>query len=117
VIKNLGVGIDVVDIERFRKLPYKTNKSFYHKIFSRSEIRYCLKQKNSSQHFAGKFAIKEAVKKSLPIKIQMIGIVTSHKKSKPQIELDKQLPYNFLISVSHDARVAVAVVISQQISK
>jgi len=116
-MKNLGIGIDIVEIERFKKLPYKTNKSFYKKIFSELEIRYCLKHKNSAQHFAGKFAIKEATKKSLSTKIQMIGIVTSHKHSKPQIKLQKKLPYNFLVSVSHDSKVAIAVVISQNIPR
>jgi holo-[acyl-carrier protein] synthase len=116
-MKNSGVGIDVVDIERFKKMPYKTNKRFYKKIFSESEIKYCLDHKNSPQHFAGKFAIKEAAKKSLPIKIQMMDIVTWHKNSRPQIKLQKKIPYDFLVSVSHDAKVAVAVVISQKLSK
>lgn len=112
-MKHSGVGIDVVNIERFKKIPYKSNKRFYKKIFSESEIEYCLKHKNSSQHFAGKFAIKEAAKKSLPIKIEMIDIVTSHKGSRPQIKLQKKTPYDFLVSVSHDSKVAIAIVISQ----
>lgn len=116
-MKNLGMGIDIVDMKRFKKIPYKSNKSFYKKIFSKSEIKYCLNHKNASQHFAGKFAIKEAVKKSIPIKVQMIDILTSHKASKPHIKLQKKLPYDFLVSLSHDSNVAVAVVISQKLSK
>jgi holo-[acyl-carrier protein] synthase len=116
-MKKSGIGIDIADIERFKKLPYKTNKSFYNGIFSKSEIKYCLTHKNYSQHFAGKFAIKEAVKKSIPDKISMIDIVTLYKNSKPEIVLQKKLPYDFLVSVSHDSNVAVAVVIAQEISK
>lgn len=116
-MKKSGIGVDVVDIERFKKLPYKTNKSFYSRIFSKSEIRYCLTHKNSSQHFAGKFAIKEAVKKAIPDKIRMTDIVTLYKNSKPQIMLQKKLSYDFLVSVSHDSNVAVAVVIAQEIPR
>ena len=36
------VGIDIVNIERFRNKEYKKNKFFYEKIFTNSEIKYCL---------------------------------------------------------------------------
>ena len=62
-----NIGIDVINIERFRKKEYTKNKKFYQKIFTNSEIKYCLGFKNSSKHFAGKFAIKEAVKKSIKL--------------------------------------------------
>ena len=115
-MKNLGIGIDVVSIERFRKLPYKKNKLFYKKIFSQSEIDYCLARKDSSQHFAGKFAIKEAVKKSIPDKIPLVDIITSHKKSKPAVTLQNNRSYLFSVSVSHDAGIAAAAVISIKIN-
>ena len=40
---DIGVGIDLVEIKRFKELPYSTNQSFYTKIFSKDEINYCLK--------------------------------------------------------------------------
>ena len=54
-----NVGVDIVNIERFRKKEYNKNKKFYEKIFSKSEIQYCLSFKNNYEHFAGKFPIKE----------------------------------------------------------
>lgn len=112
-MKNLGLGIDIASIERFRKLPYKSNESFYKKIFSHSEIKYCLAHKNSSQHFASKFALKEAVIKSIQKKLEMKDIVTTHiSKNKPHVTLTKKLPYKFLVSVSHEKDYAIAVVIS-----
>ena len=63
--KKFGVGIDMVEIKRFEDKTYQKNKKFYKKIFMQSEINYCLKFKNPGPHFAGKFAIKEAMKKSL----------------------------------------------------
>ena len=62
-----NIGVDIINIERFKKKEYAKNKKFYQKIFTNSEIKYCLGFKNSSKHFAGKFAIKEAVKKSIKL--------------------------------------------------
>ena len=62
MIEKLGIGIDIVDINRFRKLDYKQNISFFERIFTKSEINYCRKFQNSAEHFAGKFAVKEAVR-------------------------------------------------------
>ncbi len=72
-LENFGIGIDIIEIKRFRAKNYKKNKNFYEKIFAKSEIDYCLKFKDPYPHFAGKFGIKESVIKSvriiLPFKI------------------------------------------------
>ncbi len=107
-----NVGIDIVDIQRFRKKEYGKNVKFYEKIFTDSEIKYCLSFKNNSEHFAGKFAIKEAVKKSIKENIGFKEILTDHKNSKPQIILKKKLNYRFLVSVSHEKEYAIAMIIA-----
>ena len=107
-----NVGIDIVDIQRFRKKEYEKNTKFYEKIFTDSEIKYCLSFKNNSEHFAGKFAIKEAVKKSIKEKIGFKEIVTGHKNSKPEIILKRKLDYRFVVSVSHEKDFAIAMVIA-----
>jgi phosphopantetheine--protein transferase-like protein len=107
-----NIGIDVINIERFRKKEYTKNKKFYQKIFTNSEIKYCLGFKNNSEHFAGKFAIKEAVKKSIKEKIPFNKILTMHKNSKPRIILKMKSNYKFLVSVSHETNIAFAIVIA-----
>jgi len=107
-----NIGIDIIDIDRFRKKDYSKNKKFYQKIFSESEIKYCLSFKNSSEHFAGRFAIKEAVKKSIKDHITFKQILTTHRNSRPKIILKKKLNYKFLVSVSHEANIAIAIVIA-----
>ena len=54
MLQKFGLGIDIVKVERFKNKPYSKNKIFYKKIFLDSEIKYCLKHKNSAIHFSGK---------------------------------------------------------------
>ena len=117
MIKNLGIGIDIIEVSRFRKKKYEENKNFYKKIFVKSELNYCLKFKNSAERFAGKFALKEALIKSIDRKIRFSEIETSHLKSKPIVRIKKSREkYNFIASLSHEKDFAIAVVISERIN-
>ena len=114
MIENFGLGVDIIDVNRFRNIPYEEKTSFYNKIFNKNEIKYCLKFKDPYTHFAGKFAIKEAVKKSLNKKISMLKIHTYHINSKPSVKLiDDGNFLKFLVSISHEKNLAVAVVLSE----
>lgn len=113
MLENIGIGIDVSDIDKFRQIPYESKPGFYKRIFNQSEIKYCLKFKNYYEHFAGKFAIKEAVKKSIPDKISMLSVETYHKNSRPQVRLRSNKKYVFRVSVSHENNIAIAIVLSE----
>ena len=116
-LENFGVGIDIVEIERFRGKNYKKNKNFYEKIFSKSEIAYCLKFKDPYPHFAGKFGIKESVIKSVRDRIYFKDISSSNYMNRPLVELNGKMAkkYSFLVSVTHEKEYAVAVVISHKL--
>lgn len=115
LIGTIGIGIDIVDVSRFEQISYAKKKSFYKKVFLPSEIKYCLKYKNPYERFAGKFAIKEAVQKSINQSISPLKILVSYSHSKPQVRLldKKKMNYVFKVSISHDKKLAVAVVISE----
>ena len=117
MIEQFGIGIDLVQIDRFQKIPYDSKSSFYKKLFRKNEIEYCLKFKNSSEHFAGKFALKESVKKSINENISFLDIEISYKNSKPQITIfgKEKTYYKFLASVSHDGGMAIAIVLSEKL--
>ena len=103
-LENFGIGIDIIDIKRFRAKNYKKNKNFYEKIFAKSEIDYCLKFKDPYPHFAGKFGIKESVIKSVQDNITFQDISSSNSKNRPIVELTgkKSKKYSFLVSVTHE---------------
>ena len=114
MLEKIGIGIDIIEINRFTEKLYNENENFYKKIFHDSEIKYCLNHKNSSQSFATKFAIKESVIKSINLKIDFLDILTEHLDSHPIVSLLNNSSYNFLVSVSHEKHNAVAVVISEK---
>jgi len=60
-----GIGVDIVDIGRVRKLIETEEMRFLEKVFTRTEIAYCNAKHNRYQHFAARFAAKEAVSKAL----------------------------------------------------
>ena len=111
-------AIAIVDINKFEKITYAEKPSFYNKLFSSSEIEYCLKFKTPAEHFAGKFAIKESLKKSIDETISFLDIETYHLESKIKIKLlnnwDKK--YKVLGSISHDKNYSIAMVISEKIN-
>src|SRR5277367_6127476 len=59
-----GLGLDIVEIGRIEKLA-RRNARFLPRVFTEQEIRYCRSKKNRWQHFAARFAAKEAVWKAL----------------------------------------------------
>ena len=108
-----NIGIDIVSVNRFKNKIFSKNITFYKKIFLQSEIDYCNKFKSPYEHFAGKFAIKEAVIKSIDEKIVPLEIEIFYKNSKPQIRLKNlQSKYSFKISVSHEKDYAIAIAIA-----
>lgn len=116
MIEKLGIGIDISQISDFEKITYEKKPGFYEKIFQPSEIDYCLRYKDPYPHFAGKFALKEAAKKSINENIYISKIITSHQDSKPTIKLfDCKNDYIFRASISHENNHAIAIVISEKI--
>lgn len=105
----IGVGIDIADIGRFRKLPYKKNKSFYQKIFTKNEISYCLKKADPYQSFAARFAAKEAIIKCMPVSVTNLrSIEIMMNKKRPQARVKG---FKILLSMAHENNKAIAVAI------
>jgi len=109
LLEKFGIGIDVVDVDRFYSKRFSENEDFYRKIFNDDEIQYCLKFKNPYPIFAGKFALKEAVIKALKEKIDLLEIETFHENDKPHVKLTNYPNHSSICSISHENNVAVAV--------
>jgi holo-[acyl-carrier protein] synthase len=62
---NIGIGVDIENIGRFRKHRLADDKYFLNKVFTRREINYCVAKNDPAKHLAARFAGKEAVLKAL----------------------------------------------------
>ena len=63
--RNFSVGVDIEDISRFEKMARERDVSDLEKIYTKSEIKYCLSKARPAQHLAARFSGKEAVIKAL----------------------------------------------------
>jgi holo-[acyl-carrier protein] synthase len=63
--KILGIGVDVVDVQRMKEVLEKQGKVFLDKVFSDMEVTYCKTRKKPYIHFGARFAAKEAVAKAM----------------------------------------------------
>ncbi len=61
----LGIGVDVVDVQRMKEVLEKQGKVFLDKVFSDMEVAYCKTRKKPYIHFGARFAAKEAVAKAM----------------------------------------------------
>jgi holo-[acyl-carrier protein] synthase len=60
----LGIGIDVVEVERIGSSMDEFKDKFVNRIFTKSEQEYCDSQKRPVIHYAARFAAKEAIAKA-----------------------------------------------------
>jgi holo-[acyl-carrier protein] synthase len=59
------VGVDLIEIERVRRALERHGDDFRERCFTPGERAYCESRPNPPQHYAGRFAAKEAVGKAL----------------------------------------------------
>ena len=59
-----GVGIDIAEVSRIRKSIEDYGELFTGKVFTEAEKAYCVEKPSPYQHFAARFAAKEAFSKA-----------------------------------------------------
>lgn len=59
-------GIDIIEVDRIKKAIEDTGENFIQRAYTEQEIKYCeSKNKNKYQHYAARFAVKEATFKAI----------------------------------------------------
>lgn len=61
----IGIGTDIVECLRIAQMIERHGELFISRVYTDHEIEYCQTRKQSTQHFAGRWAAKEAVLKAL----------------------------------------------------
>ena len=120
-----GIGIDLVDIEKIRKILELRREKFYSRVFSEAEVKTIesVKSKNKNRGFekaAGYFAAKEAFLKAAGRGLFSIPLnkitVLNDESGQPYIDIDINFKQNISsakVSISHDKGFACVVVVIQ----
>ena len=122
----IGTGIDMVEVDRIAER-INGSSGFKEKVFAKAEIRFCDSKQNKAEHYAARFAAKEAFLKATGLGL-LAGLalsdieIYSDAHGKPGIKLhgdfQKQATENnwtkIHVSLSHTTTMACASVIIEQ---
>jgi holo-[acyl-carrier protein] synthase len=61
----LGIGTDIIECLRIGKMIEQHGEQFLRRVYTDREIRYCQARKHATEHFAGRWAAKEAILKAI----------------------------------------------------
>ncbi|MCX7391306.1 MAG: holo-ACP synthase [Planctomycetota bacterium] len=61
----LGIGTDITECLRIAQMIERHGELFVTRVYTTKEIDYCKSRRMATQHFAGRWAAKEAVLKAL----------------------------------------------------
>jgi holo-[acyl-carrier protein] synthase len=117
----ISVGIDLIEVRTVELLVSKNTA--LRRVFTKNEIEYCESKNYKFQHYAGRFAAKEATMKALRtgwgcgvqwnhIEILHTGhapAIRLHKTAKTKFELT--LFHHIVVSISHTKEMAIAIVL------
>ena len=104
-----GVGIDMVEIARFKKAVERWEDAFLKRVFTKREIEYSMQKRFPHQHLAARFAAKEAIMKAFgntPITFKDIEI-SNDKFGKPSCMI-RNKKNSIHLSIAHTEKYAIA---------
>ena len=115
----ISCGVDIIEIDRVKESIEQLGDKFLNRVFTDKEIEYCESRKNQKyQHYAARFAAKEAAFKAVSGQIDdKYNVfwkdfeVTNDEQGRPSIKLvgiDEKSIENIDISISHCKKYAVA---------
>ncbi len=122
----IGIGTDIIEIERIERSVARYGASFLRRVYTPLEIAYCERKKNSAESFAARFAAKEAGAKALGTGISR-GVnwrefeVRRAPGQRPELHLSGRAAEvaqtlgirRLALSLTHSRREAMAVVVAE----
>jgi holo-[acyl-carrier protein] synthase len=118
----LGLGADVIEVERIRGVLERQGERFMARVFTEEERRYCGSMAHPHKHLAARFAAKEAVSKAfttgIGAELGWRSVSVYHgARNQPLVRLDEKGEAllasvgatHVLLTLSHTDTVAMAV--------
>lgn len=114
----ISCGTDIIEINRIKKTIERLGNKFITTIYTEKEIEYCESHKeNKYQHYAARFALKEAIYKALSDIVEIEKLtwrnfeVINYEGGKPKITINDERIESIDVSISHCKEYAVANVV------
>lgn len=115
-------GVDIIEISRVKDSIEDLGDSFLNRVFTKKEIEYCESRgKSKYEHYAARFAVKEAVFKAISQMIDNKYLIswldiqtTNDEQGRPKVEILTTIKKNIEdidISISHCKEYAIANVV------
>jgi holo-[acyl-carrier protein] synthase len=122
-----GIGIDLVENERLKKIIAKWHNKFLERVYSESEIDYCSRHAPAAIHYGARFAAKESFLKALGIglgmgvKLREIEVVHDHNgkpdlmlRGEAKVQIEKRKIGKVYLSLTHTHNYATAIVLLEK---
>ena len=116
----LRVGVDLIEIARVRRALERHGDGFRTRCFTPAERAYCESKPNPAQHYAGRFAAKEAVGKAIGSGVHFTWReIEIHGRPKPVVRLSGRTAEfarrvgagRIEVSMTHSRELAAAVAV------
>lgn len=120
-----GIGTDIAQVSRFKK--WVNNPNLLERFFNEKERSFNGTEASKCQHYAARFAAKEAFSKALGTGFSGFGLkevyITNDKNGKPFLNIEgtalsvmKEIygDCNVFVSLSHEKEYAIAFVILEK---
>jgi holo-[acyl-carrier protein] synthase len=116
-----GIGVDIIEIDRIQHSIESIGEPFLAKVYTPTEVVYCNGKARRYQHFAARFAAKEAMSKALSTgwagEFRWKDVeVTNDPSGQPRFSLhgtlrDRLAGATVMLSMSHSESHVVAMVL------
>lgn len=110
-----GIGIDIVDVERFGKALSRWGDRLCKRVFTESELEYCYGQRFPERHLAARFAAKVSLFKALGRRISFKDVEVTRGAKGPGLKvrgLGRGL--NLSVTITHDRNLSIAETIMER---
>ncbi len=107
-----GIGIDIVDIDRIAAAVERFGPRMLGRLFTASEVNYCMAKRRPEVHLAARFAAKESFFKALGRRVRYADVeITRDEEGRPAIRCLAEGITDGLsvdLSMTHDSGIGMA---------
>ncbi|GMR04535.1 MAG: holo-ACP synthase [Thermodesulfobacteriota bacterium] len=113
-----GIGIDIVDVHRFRAASERFGEGFLRRLFTDKELGYCMTKRFPERHLAARFAAKVSLFKAMGRSVRFTDVeVMRDEKGRPFFSVfpGEEGAFKFTLSLSHGKAFGIAETIVEKV--